>query len=300
MRLQRRCCSFAGGSAAAGPCSILRWMWLEFSRCSRWAAVGRLLRSDSRPVSRGGRPNISRNELVMLPSASAIDRWSSGMNVNGSGIGLEYFSVVPGDLAEGVDQHLGLQPAQRIVREIGLRPPGSSVLRNRGKLVGLRVQDQPVDVLEVVAGRDQFLLQVGQQFGIDRRIVRADVVGLVDDAAAQQPGPDAVRRCCARTTGSSASISQSAKTSRGSRSGGKVDRRAVGKDRPWRRSAGLLGIEEDDLLLPFGGGLVADPREEDRHAAPAAPSASFSARAPMNVSATAWARACGSRLWIAR
>ena len=31
----------------------------------------------------------------MLPSARAIDRWSSGMKVNGSGIALEYFSVVP-------------------------------------------------------------------------------------------------------------------------------------------------------------------------------------------------------------
>ena len=31
----------------------------------------------------------------MLPSASAIERCSSGMNVNGSGIGLEYSSVVP-------------------------------------------------------------------------------------------------------------------------------------------------------------------------------------------------------------
>ena len=70
-------------------------MWLEFSRCSRCAAVGRLLRSDSRPVSRGGRPNISRNALLMLPSASAIARWSSGRNVNGSGMGLEYSSVVP-------------------------------------------------------------------------------------------------------------------------------------------------------------------------------------------------------------
>ena len=31
----------------------------------------------------------------MLPSGSAIERSFSGMNVNGSGIELEYFSVVP-------------------------------------------------------------------------------------------------------------------------------------------------------------------------------------------------------------
>ena len=94
-------------------------MWLEFSRCSRWAAVGRLLRSDSRPVSRGGRPNISRNELVMLPSGSAIERWSSGMNVNGSGMALVVFLRRAGDLVQRVDQHLRVQPAQRIEREIG-------------------------------------------------------------------------------------------------------------------------------------------------------------------------------------
>src|ERR1039458_6762472 len=69
-------------------------MWLEFSRCSRCPEVGRLLRSDSSPESRGGRPNSSRNALPMLPSGSAIERWPSGRNVNGSGIGLEYSSVV--------------------------------------------------------------------------------------------------------------------------------------------------------------------------------------------------------------
>ena len=57
----------------------------------------------------------------MLPSASAIERWFFGNEGerlrNGAGV---LFSVVPGDLAEGVDQHLRLQPAQRIVREIGL------------------------------------------------------------------------------------------------------------------------------------------------------------------------------------
>ena len=31
----------------------------------------------------------------MLPSASVIDRWFSGMKVKGSGMALEYDSVVP-------------------------------------------------------------------------------------------------------------------------------------------------------------------------------------------------------------
>jgi hypothetical protein len=51
----------------------------EFKRCNRWAAVKLLLRSDSSPVSRGGRPNISRKALVILPSARLIERCSSGM-----------------------------------------------------------------------------------------------------------------------------------------------------------------------------------------------------------------------------
>jgi hypothetical protein len=63
-------------------------MSLELSRNSRCAPVLELLRSDQRPVSRVGRPNISRNGLVMLPSARVIVRSYSGRKVNGSGIGL--------------------------------------------------------------------------------------------------------------------------------------------------------------------------------------------------------------------
>ena len=56
-------------------------MWLELSRCSRCPAVIRLLRSDSIPLSRGGRPNSSRKLLVMLPSGKAIAGRVTGMNV---------------------------------------------------------------------------------------------------------------------------------------------------------------------------------------------------------------------------
>ena len=54
----------------------------------RCEAVVLRLRSDSNPVSRGGRPYNSKNELVMLPSARPMARTFSGMKVNGSGIGL--------------------------------------------------------------------------------------------------------------------------------------------------------------------------------------------------------------------
>ena len=78
---------FAGGRLEAISnsiirlASIFRCIRLELSRVNFCAAVMRLLRSDSNPVSRGGRPNISRKELVMLPSGSAMERRLSGMKV---------------------------------------------------------------------------------------------------------------------------------------------------------------------------------------------------------------------------
>ena len=96
-----------------------------------------------------------------------------------------------GDLADSVDQHLGLQAAKGIKGEVrlGLGPAGAV---QRRKLVGLRVQDQPVDVLQVVMRSDQFVFQVGQQLGVARRVVGADVVRLVNDAAAIEPAPGAI------------------------------------------------------------------------------------------------------------
>ena len=163
--------------------------------CSRCAAVTRLFRSDSRPVSRGGRPNSSRNGLVMLPSGRAIERCPSGRNVYGSGIALEYFSACrsPGRW-----------------RRSRPRPPGGGADKTRSsprpracchrlrvagqgrKLIGLRIQNQAIDVLEVVVRSDQFTLQVGQQLGVAGRVVGANVVGLVNNAAAIEPVPEAI------------------------------------------------------------------------------------------------------------
>ncbi len=88
--LRAACCRTAFWYCIIRLCSIFCRMWLELSSHSFCAAVMRLLRSDSRPVSRGGRPNISRNELVMLPSGSAIERTlarDEGVRLrNGAGI----------------------------------------------------------------------------------------------------------------------------------------------------------------------------------------------------------------------
>jgi hypothetical protein len=71
-------------------------------------------------VSRPERPNKARNELVMLPSASATAGMSFG-NVrerlrNGAGVQVR----TAGDVVQGVDQHLGLQTPQRIAGKVGL------------------------------------------------------------------------------------------------------------------------------------------------------------------------------------
>ena len=149
-------------------------------------------------------------------------------------------------------------------------------------------------------GGDQFLLQVGQQFGIARRIVGPDVVRLVNDAAAQQPGPDAVDDV-AREPGILRARSASRRTtSRGSWSGRSGGPGAIGKDRRLRRDAALVsGSKKTISSFHSRGGLVADLREEA--AMPASRSfGHFSARTPMNVRATAWAMACGSLLCMAR
>ena len=61
--------------------------------------------------------------------------------------------------------------------------------------------------------------------------------------------------------------SQSAKTSRGSRSGGRYAGLPSGNTAgtPWARVLVLPGSKEDDFLFPFCGLLVADFGEEHRH-----------------------------------
>ena len=58
----------------------------------------------------------------MLPSGSAIERMLLGNERERLGNGARVLLRRAGDLAQGVDQHLGLQPPQRIVGEIAPRP----------------------------------------------------------------------------------------------------------------------------------------------------------------------------------
>ncbi len=84
---------------------------MEFNMFSRCAAEIRLFRSDSKPVSRGGRPNSSKKGLVMLPSGRAIERCPSGRKVYGSGIAQGILLRRARHLADGIDEHFSFQAA---------------------------------------------------------------------------------------------------------------------------------------------------------------------------------------------
>ena len=137
---------------------------------------------------------------------------------------------------------------------------------------------------QVEARRDQFLLEVRQQLGIARRVVRAGC----RPARGRCRGPAARTRCGstsrARTRDSSGAISQSANTSRGSWPGSDARRRAVRerrrgvRPRPGQR---LVRIEEDDLLLPLRRSACSRSARRTPPCRPAAPRGQSSARTPM-------------------
>ncbi len=160
---------------------------------ARWADVGRLSRcSDSRPVSRGDRPNSSRKGLVMLESASAIARCAVGMIVKGSGILLVYSSVVPvtwliaSIRTSGSSRRTGYQANSA-------SPRGSGDAGTEARWYVFEARIDPEEALQVVARGDEFPLEEREHLGVRGRVVGAQVVGLVDDPGAEEPRPDAVR-----------------------------------------------------------------------------------------------------------
>ena len=147
---------------------------------------------------------------------------------------------------------------------------GRRVVDLRGQLVGGRVENQPVDVLQVEVRLHQFLREVGEQFRIAGRIVWPDVIGLVDNAAAQEPRPHAID-----DAGGEVGILRCGQPGRKDLAGIAIrrqrDRRAVrerGRARPSRGCAGggLVRIEVHDLLFPFLRVFVANGREKRGHA----------------------------------
>ncbi len=202
-----------------GPRSSFVWMWLELSMCSHWAGTGLLLRSFSMPVARAERPNSARKGLVMLPSASAI----AGMVSRNVGERLRDRAGVQirraGDLVDGVDQHLGLQAAQRIAGKIGLgfglvepaawrKTDRCSRSGSAGRGASDRSRWRSVPSPDRPAARD----------------CSAGCRSRISSGSWMMPRPSShaqTRLTMLRVNqGFSGVISQSAKTSRGSRSGG--------------------------------------------------------------------------------
>ncbi len=108
-----------------------------------------------------------------------------------------------------------------------------------------------------------FVLQEGQQFGILRRIVGAEIVGLLHDAAAHHPIPDAIGDGARepRIGGRGEPVGEGFARIL---AGGEMRGRAIGESGDGG-GALLIRIEVDDLLFPLAGLFVADAREEGRH-----------------------------------
>ena len=187
---------------------------------------------------------------------------SLGDEGEGLGDGARVALAVAGDPAQGVDEHLGVEPPHDVVREELL---GVAVLaaRDRRLLVGAGVEDQAIEVPQVVVGLDQLALEVGQQPGVRGRVVGSDVVGLVDDPAAQEPGPHAVDDAPRepRVLRRDQPVGEHAARVLTRRD---PDPHAVGQDRLQRRRR--RRVQAHDLLLPLRRALVADAREEGRQA----------------------------------
>ena len=96
-----------------------------------------------------------------------------------------------GHLRDHVQKLLRSKTLEAIVREMDL-VAAIGVVGIAGKLVDLRVENQPVKTLQVVTARYQFLFQESQQLRVARRVVRPDIVRLMNDASPQKPGPDAI------------------------------------------------------------------------------------------------------------
>jgi len=88
-------------------------------------------------------------------------------------------------------RNLRIQPPDRVAGEVRR---GGGIVRSsdRRKLIRLAVEDRPVEPLEVIVPRDHLALEAGEELRVAGEIVVAEVVGLVHDPTAEQPGPDPV------------------------------------------------------------------------------------------------------------
>ena len=94
-------------------------------------------------------------------------------------------------LRDAVAEHLGLDPPHAGVGEVPLVAFVAGVGLRR-PLIGLREADVADQPLEVVFVFDQLAAQLLVKLGIDGRVADANVVDRLDDADAEEVGPDAI------------------------------------------------------------------------------------------------------------
>ncbi len=133
---------------------------------------------------------------------------------------------------------------------------------NRGLLIGAGIENQAVNMPQVVVCFHQFLFQIGQELGMDGRIIRPDVIRLVDDPSAQQPGPDTIGdiACEPRIVRSDQPI--------GKDRAGVLARLDLHSDAIGKHSfqgVSCRRIQANDFFFPLGRRLVRYAREESLH-----------------------------------
>ena len=143
-------------------------------------------------------------------------------------------------------------------------------VRQTGQLIGLRIEDQAEDVLQIVLVADQLLGHVVEQLGILRRVRRPQVVGLVNDSPPQQPIPNPIHGVAGEPgilgRREPLSKAQARVVLRGQIQNFAAQQLRLDAFLFPRTPQSALGIEEDDFLFPFVGRLETYFAEERGHA----------------------------------
>ena len=177
---------------------------------------------------------------VLIDTASTVPRAAAAAKVGRACVALERSVELARDKEQAVADGLGPQPLQRHVGEQPVRGIGldGASRRHAHALVGLRSDDLANQLLERPALRDEPRCQMIEQLGVARLLAGgAEVVDGGDDAAAEEPAPDAVDQ----------------------HAGGErvVGRRDLGgEQQPRRHVTGVARVPIEHLEIPAGGDVT--------------------------------------------